>query len=72
MRAAGRRREIYGDVPGDARRPVDDRSHSRMRGAMGSPDRYGWRHFRQPRIASPDRTDEIARRGDRAQCLDKT
>ncbi|RFT43030.1 hypothetical protein DMY01_10700 [Cutibacterium avidum] len=41
-----------------------------IRCAVHLSDRYGWRHWRQLRIASPGRTDEIACRGDRAQCLD--
>ncbi|EGE74125.1 hypothetical protein [Cutibacterium acnes] len=68
---AGRRSDVHLDGAGGAGLSVDDPSYRTCR-AAGLPDRYGWRCFRQPRIASPGQTDEIARRGDRAQCLDKT
>ena len=65
---AGRRSD---DGAGGAGLSVDDPSYRTCR-AAGSLDRYEWRRFRQPRIASPGQTDEIARRGACAQCLDKT
>ena len=62
---AGRRSD---DGAGGAGLSVDDPSYRTCR-AAGSLDRYEWRRFR---IASPGQTDEIARRGACAQCLDKT
>ena len=72
MRISGRRSDLYLDDAESAGRPVADLFHYRVRCAVGLPDRYEWRRFRQSRIASPGQTGEIARRGGRARCLDKT
>ena len=68
---AGRRSDVHLDGAGGAGLSVDDPSYRTCR-AAGSLDRYEWRRFRQPRIASPGQTDEVARCGACAQCLDKT